>query len=412
MISKSLIIFLISLSTTAASAQNIYYEHSLKKNPGNENKNAQITTLYPVYDGGYISDSNIVHCIPVSADSTSKKIIAFTSDIILPGSDKFSDNFLTDRYKEYNEKKFWIPNYYLKVLETGNRDLLEFYKPVLEHKSFRNDKTETVYFDDLFFNFRSGSNLHHFFIINIKKGAEGVYRLFVLPDTVFINSASSQRPSKLLEPFSDNTPTVIYMYYNANKLLAFTEESDFPVWTLVKANRTFNTILENFLKTGDLNSESKWMNYTEPAIFEDLPEIRLSEIKKHFDTERSSEPGFTTTGEIPIYSVPFASEKAVTGSLSENKKIYLLEYGSYALLDEIKAPWIKIETEDSRRGWVWAGFLKEIEEEALKPELQQEVVSGRFRRIPYLWHNLIMMVLLPVLLLIIFYITRRKKKKS
>ena len=53
--------------------------------------------------------------------------------------------------------------------------------------------------------------------------------------------------------------------------------------------------------------------------------------------------------------------------MKTGEKLAFINSGNHAKLDRQKAPWMHVETEEGIRGWIWGGFLEEIEAEPFVP---------------------------------------------
>ncbi|MBN2737845.1 MAG: SH3 domain-containing protein [Spirochaetales bacterium] len=297
------------------------------------------------------------------------------NDLHIKNSDRFANKILA-----LKNDVFWIPSYYLFPLLTNNRNDLSKYKQEIDDKFAKYENTEIILIDNLVLMFDpSGGDLSYFFTINIKDITVDYYRVDIIPKITTSSSESYNALSALLDPFENGKPYTLYIHHNENKLRFYLDGMEEPIWDLIKVSKDFNDYLEEFLDSNLWPATKDWQDYLAPDILEDWPVKPLSEIKKEFYIPRPSAPSWKTIQLVSFYSMPYKSDDTKMGELGKGYKLYHLESGSYAILDEKKAPWIHVETEDGTRCWVWGGFLEKLPNALFPPEKTSHRVLEKLR---------------------------------
>ena len=100
-------------------------------------------------------------------------------------------------------------------------------------------------------------------------------------------------------------------------------------------------------------------NENESAISEDQ-DVKSSYTEKHLPGRSNQKIDYVVVKSINLRSLPNLSVSSVIKPLSEGVELTLLEKGENIIIDNIQAPWVKVQDENNNIGWCFSGYLKEI----------------------------------------------------
>jgi hypothetical protein len=151
---------------------------------------------------------------------------------------------------------------------------------------------------------------------------------------------------------------------NANGLVSYKNVYEFDVTTGSRQSI--------YQVSGEIAKKLKEADDYAKALRRDIPSL-LGELKKPPEPQPVPQPvpqpepenaGFKNathklTADLNVFSRQDGGSEVVT-SLKKGDPVQVLEYGDYASWNGITAKWAKVQTADSKTGWLFSGYIEAI----------------------------------------------------
>ena len=82
--------------------------------------------------------------------------------------------------------------------------------------------------------------------------------------------------------------------------------------------------------------------------------------EKNLSNRSDQKIDYVVIKSIYLRSMPNLSTSSIIKPLSEGIKVTLLEKGENTMIENIQAPWVKVQDENNNIGWCFSGYLKEV----------------------------------------------------
>lgn len=128
----------------------------------------------------------------------------------------------------------------------------------------------------------------------------------------------------------------------------------------------FNRVFQNFVKTTYHGRNAFYEFEVEEVTSSFVLYLYSSKTVDAWAKYQSSNQTMSTafkathrlTADLNVFSRQDGGS-TVVASLKKGNSIQVLEYGDYASWNGITAKWVKVQTADSKTGWLFSGYLEE-----------------------------------------------------
>ena len=294
----------------------------------------------------------------------------FSGHIQIPGSELLPENISTITVSA-QKRTMWIPAYYKDILIAGEKLVLSDYYPHIKEKMI----SQNIFFPTIIYIQNTyilivdaSSHTLLFPILNITKTGKNSYKVYTadISDDIWYQYSYHQKPQNplLFNEIKSDYANILYLYYTQKHIIIFKDLNDGHVLDMDKINNTLHTKIFNLLKMKNFRVNSELNN---SDLFSDTEEYNIPEIKDAFQIKTNRNKQFKTSKDTMIYSIPKLQPNKAIRKMKTGEKLSFINSGNHAKLGRKKAPWMHVETEEGIRGWIWGGFLEEIEAEPFVP---------------------------------------------
>jgi hypothetical protein len=183
------------------------------------------------------------------------------------------------------------------------------------------------------------------------------YRADIITDISISDSGISPTRFDNLENGGAYT---LYIHHNKNRLRMYIEGQEETAWDFFYADERFYVQIKQFPYYGTWQASEDYKNYLAPDVFEPWPMLTLSEVKAEIARRAPLEaPTHRTTSSLRLRSAQGTTGAIIT-TLPEGELITVLETGDTAVIDGIRAPWVRVQVRNGSRGWCFSGYLESI----------------------------------------------------
>jgi hypothetical protein len=323
--------------------------------------------IKPAFMEQNISAGIMLGCYKIRSDGSSYIVHIDADALYITDSDSFDSGIRYNRVNPELPYDGWIPSYYLEAMEVNDPQIILQYEPYLgkintvSWKAPYGFRLTTFIFHDLIIFIQVpllGYDALH--ITHLDNLGNGLYRAHVIANITIHNGISAT----IFDAFENSREYVIYIHHNKNRMRIYMEDHEEPIWELIKVSELITRNLMQFPSRGRWTGDQDYRSYFAPDIFELWPVLSLSEIKEAIARrEALGEPDHRTTSNLRLRSTPDTSGDIIT-TLAADSLVYVLGTGDSATIDNITAPWVRIETKDGAQGWCFAGYLEPVRETA------------------------------------------------
>ena len=352
------------------------------------------------------------------------------SEMLVPAftEDLFDDSWISSIYdhETTNQQFFWVLDYYLTVLQSGNRETLRNF----EHKWIDDHIEEQMYTEypdpdwyivkmyryislevgQMFLSITGGMSNFHFMINNIRK-FNSSYIVSVTNITSDFAYSNSLLHSRSTVPFPHPLETISYD-------LVFIRDNDYMDMYL-------NTT-ENYLATF-VNVEwhiIELLNNLMEYNTVDLSKITL--LPRRAPKQLNAGEECRVLENLRLRESPNTQSSIIT-TMERGRIVTILEIGPNEEINGVTSPWVKVQTDNGQIGWCFGLYLRETRFEPMAEELiilteyneetvleapkEEETTVTEQNSLPFLVMGSGALVLGIILSAVLFYFFYRKSRK-
>lgn len=274
------------------------------------------------------------------------------------------------------EKKF-IPSYYLDILYSENRNMLEKYEIL---NGLPNIEAIASYLDINTYFYATVTNVgiqlnneDEIFFLNIKKKSENVFECESI--------AISGNPNNVYEDFLwhsrlDDTPAdkteIFILTIDGDYLNIYNKTKDKSILTLTFVNDTIMEETIKLFKTGKCNlSRITWPRHADGSCdYDGSKKTAASQTaKESSSTNVAKNKTMTVNENLKLRSGEATSTQVLT-VMQTGTKVKILELGKAEKIDGINSNWVKVEVQKGAKdrdgkpikartvGWCYGGYLE------------------------------------------------------
>jgi hypothetical protein len=317
-----------------------------------------------------------------------ERYLTYFDDKIIPIKSKayFSEDILADSGNWH--KNLFLPSYYWDVVRTNDRGKMLDYEPGILPNYF-DGKDEVYWFEHYtaedgeskFYNSAVQFQRDFFLIVkNIVETPSGYSIDFVNSKTNRRRVSERKNTVHYAEDIGsvfnvseynwdylfDSEPLSLIVIFDGDYLDLYVNDLSRKLITLVRADEEFVAQFNQFIKTKTCDlTNVRWPRRADGSMDYPPPETPAQVTSFLPENGYTEAAYYRTVDNLRLRSSPNAQGE-ILKTLLKGEQVQALESGLSAVIDGIRAPWVRVETEDGVQGWCFAGYLEPAPEAAGK----------------------------------------------